>query len=89
MQSGQARTHVWVLEFPQASRRVADPLMGWIGSRDTQAQVRLTFETQDEAVAYATENGLAYSVELAQERRFKPKAYADNFKFGRSENWTH
>ena len=89
MQSGRAMTQQWVVEFEPASPRRPDPLMGWIGSGDTQAQVHLHFETRDEAVAYAEKNGIAYDLELPQSRRVKPKAYADNFKFGRIENWTH
>jgi hypothetical protein len=89
MQSGRAGTHHWVLEFEPAAPRRADPLMGWIGSPDTQAQVRLFFENRDEAVAYAEKNGIDYAVELPQERRVKPKLYADNFRFGRREMWTH
>jgi hypothetical protein len=63
--------------------------MGWIGSGDTQAQVRLSFPTRDEAVAYAEKQGIAFNLEIAQPRRVKPKAYADNFRYGRIENWTH
>jgi hypothetical protein len=89
MQSGRAGTHHWVLEFEPAAPRRADPLMGWIGSADTQTQVRLFFENREEAVAYAEKNGIDYEVELPQERRIKPKAYADNFRYGRREMWTH
>ncbi len=89
MQSGRAGTHHWVMEFEPAAPRLPDPLMGWIGSTDTQAQVKLTFENCEEAVAYAEKHGVAYDVELPQERRVKPKAYADNFRFGRREMWTH
>ncbi len=89
MQSGRAGTAHWVLEFEPSGRREADPLMGWIGSADTQSQVRLSFPTQEEAVAYAAKNGIACDVELPHTRHVKPKAYADNFKFGRRENWTH
>ena len=89
MQSGWAGTHDWVLEFEPAAPRRPDPLMGWIGSSDTQAQLRLRFPTRDEAIAYAETNGIAYHVELPQERRVKPKAYADNFRYGRIDNWTH
>lgn len=89
MQSGRAATHEWVLDFEPASPKRPDPLMGWIGSTDTQTQVKLFFATRDEALAYAERNGIAYDLELAQERRVKPKAYADNFKYGRIENWTH
>jgi len=89
MQSGWAGTHEWVLEFEQTEARRADPLMGWIGSADTQAQVRLRFPTRDDAVAYAVRHAIPYDLELPIERRPKPKAYADNFKAGRAENWTH
>ncbi|MDQ2801864.1 MAG: ETC complex I subunit [Pseudomonadota bacterium] len=89
MQSGRAGTDVWVLEFEPASSLRPDPLMGWIGSADTQTQVRLHFPTREEAVAYAEKQSIAYEVELTQERRLRPKAYADNFRFGRLELWTH
>lgn len=89
MQSGMAGTQDWVLEFEQSEARRADPLMGWIGSADTQAQVRLKFDSRDEAVAYAERNGIAFSEELPRARRFRPKAYADNFRNDRPDNWTH
>ena len=89
MQSGTAKTHEWVLDFEPAARRQADPLMGWIGSTDTQAQVSLKFPSRDEAIAYAERQGLQYDVELPQVRRVRPKAYADNFRYGRQQNWTH
>jgi hypothetical protein len=89
MQSGWAATRQWVLEFIPASPRRPDPLMGWIGSADTQPQVRLHFDTREEAVDYAERNGISYEVDLPQKRAFRPKAYADNFRFGRRENWTH
>jgi hypothetical protein len=89
MQSGTAGTQDWVLDFAPSEARRADPLMGWIGSADTQSQVRLRFDSREEAVAYAERRGLAYDIELPRPRRFRPKAYADNFRFGRHENWTH
>ena len=89
MQSGRAKSEGWVLEFPPSEARKPDPVRGWIGSADTQAQVRLTFDTQDEAVAYATRKGISFALELPHVRKFKPKAYADNFAFTRAENWTH
>jgi hypothetical protein len=89
MQSGRAGTQEWVLEFEPSSPRRPDPLMGWIGSADTQTQVRLTFSTREEAVAYAEREAISYQVEISLPRRVRPKAYADNFRYGRMENWTH
>ena len=89
MQSGLARTREWVLEHEQEAAREIDPLMGWTSSRDTSQQVKLTFDTKEEAVAYAERNGLPYSIEEPQARKTVRKAYADNFKFGRIGAWTH
>jgi len=89
MQSGIAGTQDWVFEWAPADRQTQDPLMGWFGSRDTSNQVRLRFDTREEAVAFAESQGAAYDVELPTVRVHHPKAYADNFKYGRHENWTH
>ncbi|WP_045836429.1 ETC complex I subunit [Hyphomicrobium sp. 99] len=89
MQSGEARTKEWVLEFGPASPRDIDPLMGWTSSRDMQSQVRLEFDTKEEAVAYATRAGLAYTLTEPKARKPIRKSYADNFRFGRTTNWTH
>jgi hypothetical protein len=80
MQSGRAATDKWVLEFEPAAPREVEPLMGWISGRDTTRQVKLHFDTREEALAYAERNG--YRVELAEPhaRRFRPKSYADNFR---------
>jgi hypothetical protein len=64
--------------------------MGWWGSGFTQGQVRLSFDTCEQAVAYAQANGIDFEVEQPPQRKpIKPKAYADNFRYGRAENWTH
>jgi hypothetical protein len=90
MQSGRAGTETWTLEFVSTRPEVNDPLMGWWGRGDTRDQVRLRFDTQAEAVAYAEKNGFAYDLEIPPaEAKRKPKVYADNFRFGRTENWTH
>lgn len=89
MQSGRANTRKWVLEFEPAERRELDPLMGWTSSGDTSRQLRLTFDSQEEAVAYAQQRGLAYVLLEPAQRRIKPKAYADNFRFDRIGRWTH
>jgi len=83
MSSGTAHTKRWILEFEQATRRQAEPLMGWISAEDTLNQVRLHFDTLEEAQVYAQKHGLDYSVEEPHSRARKPKAYADNFRFDR------
>lgn len=89
MQSGLAQTHEWVLEHePAASRRV-EPLMGWTSASDTLAQIRLTFASKEEAIAYAVRNGIAFTLVEPKPRKPVRKSYADNFRFGRLSTWTH
>jgi hypothetical protein len=89
-QSGTAGADNWVLDWQSPHREVNEPLMGWWGSGNTQGQVRLRFDSCEQAVAYAEKNGIAYQVEQPpRPRPLKPKAYAENFRYGRIQNWTH
>ena len=91
MQSGRAGKLGWRLAFVPSESQKSDQLTGWYGSADTAKQVVLQFETREQAIAYATSAGLAFEAEAApaSEKPIKPKVYADNFKFGRHENWSH
>ncbi|HRJ70238.1 MAG TPA: ETC complex I subunit [Beijerinckiaceae bacterium] len=89
MQSGQGKTVRWLLEFEPAAPRQVEPLMGWTSATDMDAQVRLWFDSKEAAVAYAEKHGLAYRVEEPKETTRRSMAYADNFKFNRTGQWTH
>jgi hypothetical protein len=63
--------------------------MGWTSSGDMKQQLRLRFETKEEAVAYCERHGIAYEVfETARAAR-RGLSYADNFAFKRRDAWTH
>ena len=89
MQSGRAKTKDWCLVFEPQDPVSPDPIMGWNGSSDTSRQVKLEFETKEDAVEYAKNKGYTYTVMPANERRIKPKAYSDNFAHERRRPWTH
>ena len=90
MQAGASgRSRAWTLEFEPASARTNDPLTGWTSSSDMNGQVRLTFDTDAEAVAYAQAHGIAFRVEQPKVRSKIVKAYADNFAWNRRQSWTH
>ncbi len=89
MQSGTARTHKWVLVYEPERPKIRDPLMGWTGSDDMRQQISLQFDTREAAIAYAEANGIPYDVEIPTNHVKKPKAYSDNFRADRKENWTH
>jgi hypothetical protein len=89
MQSGKGKTGYWLLEFEQEKPKKIDPLMGYTSSSDTRGQVKLSFETLEDAVAYAQKNGIAYRVEKPKEAERRAISYADNFRYDRKIPWTH
>ncbi len=89
MQSGLAKTERWRLDYEPEAARTVEPLMGYTSSTDMRQQVRLEFDTKDEAIAYAERNGIAYQVSEAEEPKRRLAAYSDNFKFNRVGAWTH
>jgi NADH dehydrogenase len=91
MSSGTAKTHDWVLEFAPASARDVDPLMGWTSSADTQAQVRLRFDTREAAQDYARDHGIDAQVFEPHKRKpnIRPRGYGENFATNRRGAWTH
>ena len=91
MQSGQAKTKAWVLEFVPEAARSVDPLMGWTSSSDMNSQVRLSFDSRDAAVAYADKHGIPYRVQDKEPRAhiLRKNGYGDNFATVRRLPWTH
>ena len=89
MQAGRGKTKQWLLVFEEIEPRSIDPLMGYTTSSDTRTQVKLTFDTLEEAETYARRNGIPYTV--LPEHRPTPKrsAYPDNFRSDRKSPWTH
>jgi hypothetical protein len=83
MQSGRGKIKHWVLEFEPSDAKRPDALMGWAGSRDTRSQLRLSFDSKEDALAYAQRNGFVARVQEPKERTVQPKNYADNFAFNR------
>ena len=91
MQSGYARTRDWIVEYVPEKGKPIDPLMGWVGSTETTSQVRLSFDTREEATAYCERHGIAYQLFEPKPRRavIRPNGYGDNFAAGRRIGWTH
>jgi hypothetical protein len=79
-QSGKARSGRWTLQPERTEALRPDPLTGWAGSGDTETQVRLSFETKDEALAYAASKGFEVHLIPAPPVQLKLQAYADNFR---------
>ena len=89
MQSGKAKTGYWVFEFEPAQPLKIDPLMGYTTSGDTRRQVRLTFETKEEAIAYAEKHGIDFTLQEPKVSKRRQISYAENFRYDRKTPWTH
>ncbi len=89
MQSGPAKSKGWLFEYEPEKRKNADPLMGYTSSSDMNSQIKLWFDTVEEAIAYAVKNGIPYRVEQPKVATRKAAIYSDNFKSTRVGQWTH
>ncbi len=89
MQSGFRNTKAWALDFDPEEPRQIEPLMGWTSSSDMRQQLRLSFATKDEAVAYCERHGIAYQLSEAKPAARRGISYSDNFAFKRRDAWTH
>jgi hypothetical protein len=78
MQSGKNKTKNWVLEFERKNTS-NDYLMNWTSSDDTQSQVKLTFDSKDEAIKYAEKNNIKFQIIEPKKSKTVIKSYADNF----------
>jgi ETC complex I subunit conserved region len=89
MQSGTANTKAWLLDYEPEQAQQIEPLMGWTSSGDMRQQVRLRFDTAEEAVAYCERHGIAYQVFGDKPAAPPVISYSDNFAFKRIDAWTH
>ena len=78
MQSGRGKLKKWVLEFETKDPSI-NPLMGWETSTDTLEEVILKFSTKEQAIEYAENNNISYTVIDPKKKAFVIKSYADNF----------
>ena len=90
MQSGTAKAKGWILDYEPEEPRQVEPLMGWTSSADMKQEVRLSFPSKEEAIAFCERQGIPYQLFEDSERApRKGLSYADNFAFGRRGAWTH
>ncbi len=89
MQSGKGKAERWMLTYEPEVPLAVEPLMGYTSSADMKRQIKLHFDTQEEAVAYAQKNGIPYQVFEPHQDARRKISYSDNFRYGRLQSWTH
>lgn len=72
---------MWRMDWDILSKghRWENHLIGWQSSADFMQGTNLTFETKEDAIRFANKQGYEYFVQEPNERKFVPKAYANNF----------
>ena len=80
MQSGKAKTKLWYLQVMDDSTQSQDPLIGYHGGSSTKNQIKLQFDTKEDAINFAKSKNYDYEVIEASARKITKKSYADNFK---------
>ena len=88
MQQGRSKDD-WTLEYEPEQPRSIDPLMGWTSSGDMKAQVKLKFDSKEEAIAFAERNGIAYRVEEPKPSRRHVAVLLRQFRPNRIVPWSH
>jgi len=88
MQSGRAKSQEWLLEY-ESGAIAPESLMGWQSTADTSGQVRMTFDTREEAIDFARRNAIPHQVIEPREPRRVIRSYSDNFSYRRKEPWSH
>ena len=78
MQSGKRNAKKWLLEF-ETLNNSTNQLMGWTSSRDTMSEVKIEFNSKEQAVNYAKKNDINYYVVDPQKNKLVKKSYTDNF----------
>ncbi|KAF2739045.1 hypothetical protein EJ04DRAFT_509198 [Polyplosphaeria fusca] len=80
-QSGDWHSHHWLMDWDPLEKgyRWENQLTGWQSSADFMQGHRIQFKTKEDAINFANKQGYEYFVQEPNERKFVPKAYANNF----------
>ena len=85
MQSGRRNANIWVLEYVTKKTSKKYCVCNWNKGIDTKNQIRITFESKEQAIKYAIENKISYKVVEETEKQQPPKkSYAENFTIKRN-----
>lgn len=82
-QSGDWQSKKWRMDWDLLPKghRWENPLMGWQSSGDMMQGTHLNFKSKEDAISFAEKQGYEYFVQEPNERKFVPKAYANNFLY--------
>jgi hypothetical protein len=77
MQSGSG-SGKWFMDFSSNSKGI-DKVMGWVSSSDTMDEVKISFDSQEEAISFAIKNNYQFEIIKRPQPKIVRKSYSDNF----------
>ncbi|EJF76871.1 ETC complex I subunit [Bartonella birtlesii] len=89
MQSGRRNTGIWILQYEPLQAKMLEPLMGYTATSDMSSQIKIHFNSKEEAIAFACKNAIPYRVEKTHKAIRRAVSYSDNFHSDRQQPWTH
>jgi len=70
----------WQLEFiKKPDRRFKESLMGRTSSSDMSTEIKISFNTAEEAITFAEKKGYQYEIIKPKEAKIPKKSYTSNF----------
>ncbi|WP_332065520.1 ETC complex I subunit [Bartonella sp. CB189] len=89
MQSGRRNSKFWFLQYEPTRAKMLEPLMGYTATSDINNQIKIRFNSKEEAIAFALKNAIPYRVEKMNKSMRRIVSYSDNFRSDRQQSWTH
>ncbi|WP_336279324.1 ETC complex I subunit [Bartonella sp. CB175] len=89
MQSGRANVGFWFLQYEPTQAKMLEPLMGYTATSDMNNQIKIRFNSKEEAITFALKNAIPYRVEKTNKPIRRVVSYSDNFRSDRQQSWTH
>lgn len=89
MQSGKRNTGFWILQYEPLQAKMLEPLMRYTATADMNSQIKIHFNSKEEAIAFACKNAIPYRIEKTHKLIRRAVSYSDNFRSDRQQPWTH
>ena len=79
MQSGLSNTKKWCLSNSEIDENYVSSKFCWIGSTNPEKQIKLFFDSLEDAENFATKNKYKYEIIQPKKRKVLKKSYSKNF----------
>jgi len=79
MQSGLSNTKKWCLSNSEIDESYISSKFCWIGSTNPEKQIKLFFDSLEDAKSFATRNKYDFKIIQPKKRKIVKKSYSENF----------